>query len=79
MTAFGDVLIDLLGELSPTLRRDEEATGVLVVGVDLDVPLETRISSRGLEATVPRGRLATGFDVPLGRLRAVVAWSGDES
>jgi hypothetical protein len=40
-----------------------------VTGVEVDVPLEAAIGSTGLAASLPRGRMATGFDPPLARLR----------
>jgi hypothetical protein len=44
--------------------------GLIVHQVDLDVPVESRFTRDGVEMTLPRNRLATGFDPPLGRLRA---------
>ena len=40
-----------------------------VDSVAVDLPLEARIGKHGLEASLPRGILATGFDPQLGRIR----------
>jgi hypothetical protein len=46
-------------------------TGISVVAMDLDLPVETRIDRGGeLHASLPRGRMATGFDLPHGRVVA---------
>ncbi|MEQ1568418.1 MAG: hypothetical protein ABMA64_22470 [Myxococcota bacterium] len=43
--------------------------GLAVTEWTLDAPIEAQIARDGsLELSLPRGRLATGFDPPLGRL-----------
>jgi hypothetical protein len=68
MVGFDQLLIELMRSL-PTSAGDEDSQ-IAVTDLDLEVPLEARIESRGtLKATLPRGRMSTGFDVPLARLR----------
>lgn len=66
MRALSELLVDLAESLSGD-RHD----GVIVVAVDLDLPVESRIGQEAvLAVSLPRGRLRTGFDGPVGRLRA---------
>lgn len=49
---------------------------VEVTDVSLELPVETRIAPGGrLLATLPRNRLATGFDVPAARIALRIARS----
>ncbi len=51
---------------------------VAVDDAHVTVPIESRIASDArLLATLPRGRLATGFQIPLGRVRARFAHGGE--
>jgi hypothetical protein len=66
---------ELLDAVTATLplQAGEPAAGarVAVRTLDLDLPLEARIEAGAeLRVSLPRGRLATGFDTPLGRLVA---------
>jgi hypothetical protein len=67
-------LEDLVGHLvesfaEPEMERSTPAR-VAVTSLDLDVPVETRLTEDGiLLASLPRGILATGFEPPVGRLR----------
>ena len=66
-------LVHLLGDLAaglPADAADPSGTKVIVTAAELELPLEARIEASGLRATLPRGRLATGFWSPLGRMRA---------
>jgi hypothetical protein len=66
------VLLDLADSILARAGGAEEGVAIHVTRVDLDVPCEMRINARaGLDASMPRGRMATGFDPPLGQLRAV--------
>lgn len=60
-------LIDAFADHLPA----QPSEGALIVtDLDLDVPVETRIAADGsVLMTLPRGLLATGFSLPLGRLR----------
>jgi hypothetical protein len=49
------------------------SAGVIVraTDVDLTLPIESRIQDGAvLHASLPRGRMATGFEMPIGRLSA---------
>jgi hypothetical protein len=67
----GDLMIALLGALPPAAgHADGGATTVTVTDLDLTVPIESRIGHQGvLHASLPRGKMTTGFAVPLGRLQ----------
>jgi hypothetical protein len=69
MTELAAMLADLEEGL-PTGARD--AGSEVAIGVDeveLTLPVESQIGRAGLSLSAPRGRLATGFAVPHGRLR----------
>ena len=70
MTGFDALLVALVAALPASAGGPAEGAEVSVTHVDLDLPLEARLGSSGLEASLPRGRLRTGFDPPLGRLAA---------
>jgi hypothetical protein len=65
------LLDQLIGDLAALAPAALSANGVSLVtsALDLDLPIEALIAN-GLRASLPRGRLATGFDPPLCRLRA---------
>ena len=67
-----DELIAALAGLVPAAAESAEAQLALTAAdLQVDVPLESRIVDGGrLLASLPRGRVATGFDPPLGRMRA---------
>jgi hypothetical protein len=71
LQAFGDLIVALIEQLPMGVLDAAGTTSVEVTSVALDLPLETRLG-RGAEvrASLPRGRLATGFQIPLGRLSA---------
>mgnify|MGYP000217849499 CR=1 FL=1 len=52
-------------------------SGTVLDRMELDLPVELRVTARGVELRLPSQRLPTGFDAPIGRLRAVVERSGD--
>lgn len=61
-----DHLLAGVGALAPAA-----SSGLALTSVELDLPLEARIGDGAvLLASLPRGRLATGFDLPRGRIRA---------
>jgi hypothetical protein len=65
----GDLLVDLAASLAHGAGAPEAS--IVVTSVDLTLPLEARIARGGeLLASLPRGRLATGFQMPHGRLAA---------
>jgi hypothetical protein len=57
----------LLSDLSTGESGDGLA--VAVTSLDLRLPVEVRISGRGLWVSPPRGVMRTGFMVPHGRIR----------
>jgi hypothetical protein len=68
---FAEVLDQVTAPLP--LEAGDAAAGarVTVRTLDLDLPLEMRIEDGAeLRASLPRGRMATGFDLPLGRIVA---------
>jgi hypothetical protein len=68
---FGDLILALAESLPRGAGAPELGVEVQVTGVDLVVPLESRIGGGGeLRASLPRGRMATGFRAPHGRLAA---------
>lgn len=70
MQRFEDLVLEF-AESIPLGTRDIGASfEVIVDEVQLDIPIESRIGTNGhLQATAPRGRLATGFDIPHGRVQ----------
>jgi len=69
--SLAELLISLASQLPTRTGSDEAGLGLEVTGMELEVPVEARIVSGGqVLASLPRGRLATGFDMPHGRLSA---------
>jgi hypothetical protein len=65
----GDLLVDLAASLAR--GAGDAGTIVVVTSVDLTLPVEAHIARGGeLLASLPRGRMATGFALPHGRLSA---------
>jgi hypothetical protein len=71
MRGLEDLLVQLAA-LVPTRFASWEAQVMLeAAGLDVSFPIESRIVlGDGLQASLPRGRLSTGFDPPLGRVVA---------
>jgi hypothetical protein len=66
------VLADLAESVLARAGGPEDGVAVHVTRFDLNVPCEMRLNQHAeLDASMPRGRLATGFDPPLGQVRAV--------
>jgi hypothetical protein len=62
---------DIAAGLPQSKGSPESGAVVSATDVELAIPLESRIGAGAvLHASLPRGRLATGFDMPLGRLEA---------
>lgn len=69
MTPLDDLLVDLLGSLTPTSPIAPDGTFVAVTSAGIDLPVEARLAGDGrCLATPPRGIISTGFDPALGRL-----------
>jgi hypothetical protein len=69
VTGFDRVILALAERLAVSAGGGALA----ITGVEVDVPLEAAIESAGLAASLPRGRMATGFDPPLARARLRLA------
>jgi hypothetical protein len=66
-----EALLSSLCELASATGAPEQGTGIDVTRLELDLPLEARIAPGAvLLASLPRGLLATGFELPRCRLRA---------
>jgi hypothetical protein len=70
MTPFAAFLEALVDGLPQPIGSAEAGARVTATDVDLALPIEIRIERDGLHASLPRGRMATGFAFPLGRLSA---------
>jgi hypothetical protein len=73
----GDLLVALAEALPAGAGAPELGAVVQVTSIDMALPVEARIERDGvLRASLPRGRMATGFHVPHGQLRARFAPTG---
>ncbi len=80
MQAFGELIVHLASLVPERASAPGAALEVQVSALEVTLPLESRIEHGGeLLASLPRGRMATGFDPPLGQLsvKLVVARSTD--
>ena len=74
MIALSDLVASLLDAVPPEAGDDGAAIRISVEQVELALPIEARVARDGsFLAGAPRGRIATGFDAPLGALALVVA------
>jgi hypothetical protein len=79
MTALDQMVVDLGDALPALAGGPSDGISIGVTEVDLELPVESRIGAIGLEVTAPRGRLATGFSMPHGRLHvSFVRWREPE-
>jgi hypothetical protein len=66
-----DLLVAIPDSVPIGAGGPEEGLALEVLELDIDIPIEARLGDDGeLLATPPRGTLATGFDLPHGRLIA---------
>ncbi len=66
MLPFGELLVELAGLVPERAGSLAEGVALHVSSLHLTLPIESRIGPAGeLSASLPRGRLATGFDPPL--------------
>ena len=71
MTSLTQFIAALVAGLPAPVGSAETGTRVIATRVELDVPIESRIASGAeLHASLPRGRMATGIFLPLGRIAA---------
>jgi len=78
MTTLRQAMLDLVDDLPEAAGSSETGLRVAVSAVELALPVEGRIG-RGAEFLVdlPRGRIATGFDIPVSRISARFEVEGD--
>ena len=70
MTRFEDLVEHLVEAFAAPSERPAVGERIVTTDLNLDLPVETLIDDDGLLlATLPRGQLATGFELPVGRLR----------
>jgi hypothetical protein len=69
MNAINVFLQDLAESLPTSAGTIEDGIAVAIDELELDMPIEIRIETNGLCVSLPRGRLATGFDPQHGRVR----------
>jgi hypothetical protein len=68
---FADFLVEIAGSLPQRADAPDGTIAVALTSVAIAVPIESRIDTGGaLLASLPRGRLATGFQLPVGRVSA---------
>lgn len=73
MTRVEQLLVDLVDAFH-LIPPQVDGLGIEVDEVHLDLPIEARIVRGGnVLMSLPRGKLATGFDPPHGRLRVRLA------
>ena len=71
MRPLADLIVALVEGLPTSAGSEALGAIVAVASLELAVPVEARIGRSGeLFATLPRGRMTTGFQMPHGRLRA---------
>lgn len=74
MTGLDELVVATVAEL-PIGEGD-----LVVSSVELALPIEPRLGAGGaLEASWPRGRMATGFDPPLGTLEVTLTLTVEEA
>lgn len=69
MRPFGELIVKLAGLVPERAGSPEAGVSLRVAGLDLSLPVESAIGHGGeLAASLPRGRMATGFDPQLSTL-----------
>lgn len=71
MTGLDELLAELLGSLPAVAGDPADGLVVAPTQVEFELPIEARVVRSGeLEASLPRGRWASGLSLPIGRIRA---------
>ena len=71
MSPLSDLVIELVEALVDSVGAPALGVALAITDIDVTLPLEARLGQGGeLRASLPRGRMATGFQVPHGRLVA---------
>jgi hypothetical protein len=69
VTHLEELIVGLAEGLPAGLGGAEAGVRVESTALDLRIPVEAHVDAAGMvRASLPRGRLATGWDVPHGRL-----------
>lgn len=72
------LIVGLVDALPVDAGGAEHGVRVAITSVDLAIPVETRVDAAGaVLASLPRGRLATGYDVELSQLALRFAPEGE--
>lgn len=72
MNSLHALLLELVEGLPGDAGSPADGVAVRVDTVDLALPIELRFDGRGhVGASLPRNRLATGFDAPLSKVTAL--------
>lgn len=71
MKNIADFLVDMSDDMPMAVADEATGEGLAVDGFEISVPIESSTDDVGeLAVSLPRGRLATGFDLPHGKLTA---------
>jgi hypothetical protein len=71
VTGFGEFVARLGSSLLQVAGGPDAGVALVVTSVDLSLPLEATLRAGAeLEASLPRGMMSTGFELPLGRIVA---------
>lgn len=70
MQRLADLLVSLVDGIPEDAGSPAEGVRLRVARFAVEMPIEARSHARELRASLPRGRLDTGFQMPHGRLRA---------
>ena len=71
MNPLARFLAALVDSLPQPIGAESDGVRLVADSVDLLVPIESHIGQHGeLRVSLPRGRMSTGFELPLGRIRA---------
>jgi hypothetical protein len=78
--ALSELLVSLVDAVPADAGGPLAGVRLAVAELALALPIEARLGGDGsLRASPPRGRLATGFDPPHGRLEISIARTGDDA
>ena len=71
MNALAEMVVAMIDALPIAAGDPEDGLRLAVTSLDVAFPIEASLGERGdIVASAPRGRLATGFDLPHGRITA---------
>jgi hypothetical protein len=69
VTGLDKLIVSLIDHLPEDAGGHEAGVRVEIESVDLAIPIEARLDATGMiRASLPRGRLATGYDAVLCRM-----------